>query len=303
MAAAGAKVIGVVEARPSSQLLSAVLGGVVAAPGIVFTAAEYRWRIRQSGAWFRTGWTVAEAEGDDAVRRVAIAPIGADGRPDRARQEWHDVDMLVVGYGLVPSAEFSRAMGCRMEFRPELNGMVPIRSAQLETSLRGVYAIGDGAGIGGVEVALLEGKLAASAILGESPKGTLLRRYHRLDRFRKNLNLAYALDAPLVAAKDDTIICRCEEIRLADLLSNPNFSSGSLNAIKTSSRLGMGRCQGRNCLPTAIDVLSLPAKARSTYPRTRPPLRPVRLQHLIADADVGPAREPDESNIGRKQGH
>jgi NADPH-dependent 2,4-dienoyl-CoA reductase/sulfur reductase-like enzyme len=297
MIAAGANVTAVIEAQPDRKLASVGLAGLVAAPDIMAKAIGYRARILRSRTPFKTGWMVCEARGADVLREVAIAPVDADGKPVLEQKRWMSADILVVGYGLLSGSEPARVFGCGMEMNPALSGLVPLRSPSLETSVAGVYAIGDGAGIGGVEVALLEGHIAALSILGAPVPPALARRYHSLDRYRRKLNVAYMTSRPLVAATEQTIICRCEEISLGRLLSDPNSGRESLGALKTSSRLGMGRCQGRNCLPVASSVLGLDLQDGSTYPRARPPLRPVFLGGLAADADAGPAREPDEIDL------
>lgn len=295
MAAAGARVTTVVEAQQSRKLAGAALSGVFAAPGILAKAARYRAQILRAGAAWKSGWMVSRAHGDETLRQVSIAPVGPDGRPDLTRERTIPADLLVLGYGLMPGSDAARLLGCRMELRPELGGLVPARGPDLQTSTPGVYVVGDGAGIGGVEVALIEGRLAARAILGTPAPDRLVRSYRGLDQFRRVLNSAYILPTPLRAADDDTIICRCEELRLRDLKADGNAASGSLNTLKTSSRLGMGRCQGRNCLHTAAGLLRLsPDEMAATMPRFRPPLRPVPLARLAADRDAGVAREPDE---------
>jgi len=299
--AADADVIAIVEAQRDRRLAPAALAGAVSAPGILATAMGYRARIMRSKASFRTGWMVCEARGDETLEKVALAPIGPEGRPILTDCRWLPADMLVLGYGLLPGTEAARMLGCRIAMVPDLNGAVPWRAPNLETSVEGVYAIGDGAGIGGVEIALLEGRIAAHAILGPRPSERLSKRYAALDRFRRKLNLAYRLPSDLVAATDETILCRCEEISLGRLRADANSARGSLNALKTSSRLGMGRCQGRNCLHAASGLLGFDAQAQPTYPRIRPPLRPVQLAQLAADADAGPAREPDEINLSESR--
>jgi hypothetical protein len=161
--------------------------------------------------------------------------------------------------------------------------------------------VGDGAGIGGVEVALLEGRIAGDAILGKPSDPGLIRKYRRLDRFRRQLNAAYAPQALLSAARPETIICRCEELTLAELHGDPNARGGDLDRLKKSSRIGMGRCQGRNCLPALPTLLDMPPGDVETLPRVRPPIRPLQLRHLVADADAGPAREPDEVLIQTRE--
>jgi len=287
--AAGADVVCVLEAQSDLRLTSAALAGLWQAPDILHTGIGYRARIRFGGPGLRTGQMVCAVQGEETLARVAIAPVGPDGRPDRQRQQWLDADTLVMGYGLMPGPETARLFGCRMRYDPALNGLVPERDGSLRTSKPGVYAIGDGAGIGGVQVAMLEGRIAAHAIMDRPVPKPLAARYRRLDAYRRRLNLAYQTRAPLVAAQDDTIVCRCEELTLAQL---QRMSSDSLDALKIASRLGMGRCQGRYCLHATSALLDLPDGASA--PRVRPPLKPITLDRLANDADAGPAKEPDE---------
>ncbi|MBS3650202.1 FAD-dependent oxidoreductase [Pseudaminobacter sp. 19-2017] len=295
--AAGAEVVGVVEAQSDIRLASAAVSGLFAAPGVLRTGIGYRARIMAARAGFRTGWMVAGARGKDRLTAVGIAPVGADGRPRRDKQQWIEADALVVGYGLLPGTETARLFGCRTEHNPALNGLVPWRDDTLRTSEEGIYAIGDGAGIGGVEVALLEGRIAAHSIMGTRAPASLASRYRRLDGYRRKLNLAYRMPQPLLAATDDTIICRCEELTLGRLLADPGRGRNSLNAVKTSSRLGMGRCQGRNCLHVASSLLGLATDDLTTHPRARPPLKPLAVGLLAADKDAGSAMEPDEITL------
>ncbi len=300
MIAAGANVTAVIEAQPDHRLLTTALHGLFAAPGILATGIGYRSRIMRAGVPFMTGWMVAGATGSDCLQYVDIARIGDDGRPDQTNRKRLEADNLVLGYGLIPGSETARLIGCEVELAADLNGVVPRRDSQLETSIKGVYAVGDGAGIGGAEIGMIEGRIAALAILGKECPGNLASKYDRLDRYRRRLNRAYKTSKALIAASADTIICRCEELSLGQLSENPNCDSGSLNALKTSSRLGMGRCQGRNCLHVASSLLRLDAEAQPSFPRARAPLRPVRLSQLAADADAGPAKDPDEIDVTEK---
>lgn len=292
--AAGAEVVRVVEAQSDIRLAPAAVSGLFAAPGVLGTGIGYRARIMAARAGFRTGWMVAGARGEDRLAAVAIAPVGTDGRPRRDSRQWIEAETLVVGYGLLPGAEAAGLFGCRMQHCPALNGLAPWRDDMLRTSEEGIFAIGDGAGIGGVEVALMEGRIAAHSILGREVPASLAARYRRLDLYRRKLNLAYRMRHPLVAATDETTICRCEELTLGHLRAEPG--GASLNAVKTSTRLGMGRCQGRNCLHVAAPLLGLPADP-ATHPRARPPLKPVTVGRMAADRDAGPAMEPDEINL------
>jgi NADPH-dependent 2,4-dienoyl-CoA reductase/sulfur reductase-like enzyme len=291
LAAAGASVTHVIEAQATHKVAKAMLQGALLSPKLLGKGLSYRRRIMAAGAKFMTGRMVSRAHGASELTSVDIAPIGPDGRPRADGIERLDADTLVVGYGLMPGSEFARFLECEMMFDRTLGGWVPRRSELLETSLADVYAIGDGAGIGGVEVALAEGEIAASAILGKPAE---LSAYRRLNRFRGILSRAYQTDVPLTAADPHTIICRCEELTLSQLQEAARLGPTSLPRVKAATRLGMGRCQGRNCLASAAALTDgIPAPA--PFPRTRPPTRPVRLDDLIKDDAIGPAREPDES--------
>lgn len=120
--------------------------------------------------------------------------------------------------------------------------------------------------------------------------------YRKLHVFRKLLSAAYRTEAPLLAATDATIVCRCEELTLGELKSRLGPGDRNLDRVKAATRLGMGRCQGRNCLASAAGLLGLGGEDASLpLPRFRPPARPVRIQDLVRDRDVAPAREPDET--------
>ncbi|RJE87269.1 FAD-dependent oxidoreductase [Paracoccus onubensis] len=293
---AGANVVRVIEAQRATRLLPAVASGLRSAPGIVRQALGYRISMLAKRVPLHFGQIIAAAEGEHELRNITIAKVGPDGRPDENARLGIAADILVTGYGLIPGSEPARLFGCRMRMEPALNGAVPERSSTLETSVPGVYAIGDGAGIGGVKVAIAEGRIAAHAILGQDIPAQHIRTYARLDGFRRRLNLAYLHDPPLTAATPDTVICRCEALRLAELQAHPRIETGSLNVLKTATRLGMGRCQGRNCLPSAATLLGLPDDF-ATRPRVRPPLRPLPLQQIAADRDALPVPEPDEPQI------
>ena len=48
-------------------------------------------------------------------------------------------------------------------------------------------------------------------------------------------------------AKDDTVVCRCEEITLGEIRQAVAEGATSANQVKDLTRTGMGNCQGRVC--------------------------------------------------------
>ncbi|MDF2679466.1 MAG: hypothetical protein K0R47_656, partial [Brevibacillus sp.] len=46
---------------------------------------------------------------------------------------------------------------------------------------------------------------------------------------------------------EDVIICRCEGIRLSEILSSIREGASAVPGVKKRNRAGMGYCQGRVC--------------------------------------------------------
>ena len=166
------------------------------------------------------------------------------------------------------------------------------------TSLPNVFGAGDGTGVSGSYVAILNGQIAALRIAYELDKisektlfslsKSIRKEVNLRKKFQKAINHAYAVKSGIYQlASSETIICRCESIPLRDLL--PIIESTSdFSVVKAYSRCGMGLCQGRNCqrqvsaLIAAKHGLDL-GKIPGTTPRF--PAKPVLLGQ-IADSSI-----------------
>ena len=90
-------------------------------------------------------------------------------------------------------------------------------------------------------------------------------------------------------AKDDTIVCRCEEITLGEIKAALTEEIRDLNELKRMTRMGMGSCQGRMCAPFVQEMLARegrvsPAGIGSLNPR--PPIRPVPATALAGHTEL-----------------
>ncbi|MEO7243345.1 MAG: NAD(P)/FAD-dependent oxidoreductase [Variovorax sp.] len=300
---AGAKVVAIAEAATTGVMMRQI-AGLTSAPALLGLGLKYRARILAAGVPMLSGYAAAGAGGIQRIDKVSLAPVGSDGRLLVAQTRNFDVDALVTGYGLSPSTEFARMIGCAMHFDPLLGGWVPQRSAALETSIQGIFGAGDGCGIGGVEVATAEGRVAARAVadrLGvthDRQHVTAGRGLDRLNRFRCALSAAYELKAELQLADDETVICRCEDVTRGRVRAAAREFGGDLRRIKSATRVSMGSCQGRNCLSScasivakecAIPLQSLPPQ------RMRSPARPIPLASFLGET-LGPPRAPVASD-------
>jgi NADPH-dependent 2,4-dienoyl-CoA reductase/sulfur reductase-like enzyme len=138
--------------------------------------------------------------------------------------------------------------------------------------LPGIHAAGECTGIGGVDKALVEGELAAAALL-EQPLAALQRRRGPQLAFARRLAQGFVLDPRLRTLADDrTLVCRCEDISWGELRQH-----GSWRAAKLQTRCGMGACQGRICGPITADCLGWESRG------LRAPLQPVPLASLLPE--------------------
>jgi NADPH-dependent 2,4-dienoyl-CoA reductase/sulfur reductase-like enzyme len=294
---AGAQLVALAESAPVPKRLCGELVNLAFAPKIVRQAIDYGWTLARSRAPTLYGWTAIAARGARELEEVVMAPIGADGVIDHAKARSFAADTLVLGFGLTPSVELLRAMGCRLEWNALRGGWLPVRDAELATSKPGVLAAGDGSGIGGVEMALLEGKLAglvAAERVGRldgararAAKRAVQAKIARLARFRAALERLYAAPATwLNLLTPETIVCRCEEVTAGELEARAEEGFDSTFALKGTTRVSMGRCQGRNCLRTLQALVARDTGAALediAMPRARPPARLVTIGDILSE--------------------
>jgi NADPH-dependent 2,4-dienoyl-CoA reductase/sulfur reductase-like enzyme len=261
---AGARIVGIAEQAPLSRL-AAFGAGLWRHPRRVAEGLGYAATLR--GVPYRTGTWVREALGEASVRGVVLSAARAGG-------PW-ECDVLACGFGLVPSLELPRLLGC------ETTVESVVVDAQQRTSRDGVFAAGEVGGIAGVDQALATGAIAGLAAAGRATPPALAARRARETAFARRLARAFALRDELSSlASSETIVCRCEDVPLGRIAAH-----GSAREAKLHTRAGMGACQGRVC-GTALGFL------RGFAPDTvRSPLAPAPVA-VLAGAGGGTATSP-----------
>ena len=225
-------------------------------PGKIAEAIAYR--RRSLAARYRLGVWATAAFGEDRVREVQLT----DGR-----RTWKETcDLLCCAYGLIPNTELARRLDCRVAWQG-----VDVDRHQ-RTSRAGVYCVGEATGIGGAELSLLEGQIAAAHLTEDSRRlPALVSRRHRQQSFVEGLATTFAPRSELrQRLRPETIVCRCEDVRWRDLEVR-----WSPRQAKLYTRLGMGPCQARVC-GAAMHTL-----AGWETDSVRPPLKSSRIGSLI----------------------
>ena len=85
---------------------------------------------------------------------------------------------------------------------------------------------------------------------------------------------------------ENIIVCRCEDITLAEIRKIIAEGYRTIDEIKRVSRAGMGPCQGRTCRAIIAGELSRYYKIpmeEVLMPTFRPPLKPVKLGSFVKE--------------------
>jgi NAD(P)H-nitrite reductase large subunit len=265
------------------------------------------WRIlRRAGVPLRTGWSVIEIRGKGEVEEAVIARLDGSWRPVPGSEQSIRVDTLLLGYGFTPATQLSRLLGCGHDFRRAWGGWIPRRDDNLQTTCPGVYAVGDGAGVGGAALARVEGRIAglaaarqAGRLAEPAAEAALARLQPALARERRFAAMLGELFTPgpglYQLASAETIICRCEEVRLAEIRAAVQSGARTVNEVKGLTRSGMGNCQGRICGELVARAIAAEAglpgsdseriEAAGVF-TVRPPIYPLPLAALAEIADL-----------------
>lgn len=245
----GAKVVRIVEQAEWSRIREFGMS-MFGEPSRLLQAFSLKLRLLRVP--YTTGcWPVAA----DGNRRLEVV------RLRRGDKTWMEgADYLACGFGLVPNLELPLLLGCDLR-----EGFVAVNEQQ-ESSVTGVYCAGEITGVGGVEKAIGEGRIAGSAAAGKP-----LRAVSRSRRFVQQLAETFALREELrTIASPETIVCRCEDVTLGTIQPFSGWREAKLQ-----TRCGMGTCQGRVCGP-ALEFL----RGWQTE-SVRPPVFPTKVNDLI----------------------
>ncbi|GAA2264416.1 FAD/NAD(P)-binding oxidoreductase [Glycomyces scopariae] len=280
LTAAGAHVVGVYEAaRPAAlakgwlprpwRLLSASHKGPELAGYVTHHLAR---RIP-----YRLGRAVVEARGDGRVEEVVTARLDADWAPIAGTERTIAADAVCVSHGFTPRLELPIAAGCAIG--PDRFVEV---DAEQRTSVPNVWAAGEITGIGGVDAALVEGRVAGRSAAGREADPADLRRRRGTTDFARRIEAAHGIRPGWTSwLREDTVVCRCEEVpygRLRDTAAATDQTS--VRSVKLTTRAGLGICQARMCGRTLEDLTGAGgARAEDTTDR-RPLAAPIRLGDL-----------------------
>ena len=296
---AGGRVVAIAEAGRIENYFDLIMGAL-GQWQLIGDAVQYLYGVRKAGIPLWRNHIIVEARGQGQVEEAVVVEADKNWRPIPGTYRTLKVDTVCIGYGFVPSVELTRLAGCEHCYEPLLGGWIPVRNDHMETTVRDVYAVGDCSGIAGSLVAIEEGRVAGLAAAKSLGHLTILEARKRmapsrermagLQRLRKVLDrISFPRPGLYELAKEDTIVCRCEEITLGEIKSALAEGATDMKEVKRMTRMGMGNCQGRMCGPAMQEII---AREKGLSPdhigflNPRPPVRPIPLGVLAGHRDL-----------------
>ena len=258
LARRGAKVVALCEQAPLRRFIP-FAANLMREPSKLVQGISYL-KTTLGTQFYSSCWPIA-ATGTERLESVTLR---------RAGRNW-DVrcDYLACGFHLVPNLEMAALLGCRIE-----DGFVATDDL-LRTSVVDVFCAGEPTGIGGVDLALLEGRMAGLMAAGKmaEAKNLATHRSRRL-RFVRALKGVTALDPQLKnLATEPTLVCRCEDVSYGALREHACWRDAKLQ-----TRCGMGPCQGRICGAATEFLFGWGSAAIES--NIRPPIFPALVSSL-----------------------
>ena len=278
--ARGVKPVAVLDSAPSPWRGSGLAAArmMFTAPGLVAEGMRMLSILRRAGVPVLWSSSVLRVTGTDRVEAAVLA------------DKTIPVDVVALNAGFQPEVGLARALGARHRFVDSgLGHLATETDEDGRTSIASVFAVGDGAALGGARVAAARGRLAGLAAtrdLGHAAREDRLtrRKLRRAVAFQDALWQAFPLPpvGPDFVA-DETIVCRCEEVTAGALRAELGAGLSSLAALKKATRAGMGRCQGRFCAATVARLCPGVAEPDG-FAAPRAPVRPVPAAPLMIEA-------------------
>ena len=251
LAAAGADVAGIIEAHSPLRWLKSPVALLLNPQKSI----ELIYYIRKIGKYklkVRFNRAVIAFDGKSAT----IAKIDSELRIKKKESEIH-CDVIAAGWGFTPDVTLGGILGCKQAVDRDGTVIFEVDGNQ-RSSVANIWIAGEATGIGGADLALIEGRIAALSALGLAIPARLRFARYRSQKFATALQVSYPVGNGWQGwLRQESKICRCEEVSLGEICAS--VSELSANVARTSklfTRAGMGMCQGRICSRNVSEIIA-----------------------------------------------
>jgi len=292
----GVEIRAVLDTTPSTNMVSAFsqLPGALKRVGYLLKGVGMLANIKKTGIKYFRNVSDIQAHGNSCLESVSFTVKGTE--------KHLETGLLLCHEGVVSRCDFSMLLGLKHIWEPVQRYWYPETDVFGRTQSENMYIAGDGAYVHGGVPAALKGSLAALDIaqkLGRLPPSEKSETIPRLEKQlawelapRPFVDALYRPRKNLFAVADDTLVCRCEEVRAGDIRQAIREGCREPNEIKALTRCGMGPCQGRMCGSALTEIV---AAELQIEPEVLQPLKiraPLRNLSLIELSEVQLLEKP-----------
>ena len=283
----GGKVVRLVEASSKFAWRKGIFA-LVQNPAKIAEGLGYLRTLRKHrvAIGFKEAIIEAHAGQDGLLKTVTVAKIDSNFRIQSTFTLACDV--AAISWGFTPDTSLAAALN--IEQSVDVDGAIIVKvngeqQANYPHPDIQIFAAGEITGIGGSDLALLEGAIAGLTAAGSEKNIKKLKSLRRRAlNFSSTLQKVYEI--PIGWRKwltPETIICRCEEVNYQQVNhAASEFGALDSRGIKLMTRCGMGMCQGRICSRIVADLLGSDETDRIKG-AFRPIITPITLGELAQE--------------------
>jgi bacterioferritin-associated ferredoxin len=281
---AGVKRLTILDTRPQQALRRAIIKLPSAlrgkGPRYLWKGINLLWQLQRPGVRIHQHVRHIAIEGVDHVTGISF-------ETSRGRMR-HAAKLVALHEGVVPNTQLTRSIGCSHVWDKANHAFRPELTEQGETTEGRVYVVGDAGSIMGAAASALDGELAALEIAARLKALAVDDRSRAASRLtdlkqrelavRPFINEVYHPKEATAHLSDETILCRCEALRTAEIRDAIRAGASGADQVKAYTRSGMGPCQGRLCGPSVNSLLAREkqvSEADAGYYSIRSPIVPV----------------------------
>jgi NADPH-dependent 2,4-dienoyl-CoA reductase/sulfur reductase-like enzyme len=251
LAAAGADVAGIIEAHSPLRWLKSPVA-LLLNPQKSIELIYYIRKIAKYKLKVSFNRAVIAFDGKSAT----IAKIDSELRIKKKESEI-DCDVIAAGWGFSPDVTLGGILGCKQVVDRDGTVIFAVDGDQ-RSSVANIWIAGEATGIGGADLALIEGRIAALSALGHAIPLSLRFARYRSQKFATALQVSYPVGNGWQGwIEQQSRICRCEEVSLGDICASVSeLSANDARTSKLFTRAGMGMCQGRICSRNVSEIIA-----------------------------------------------
>jgi NADPH-dependent 2,4-dienoyl-CoA reductase/sulfur reductase-like enzyme len=251
LAAAGAYVAGIIEAHSPLRWLKSPVA-LLLNPQKSIELICYIRKIGKYKLKVRFNRAVIAFDGKSAT----IAKIDSELRIKKRESEI-DCDVIAAGWGFTPDVTLGGILGCKQLVDRDGTVIFEVDGNQ-RSSVANIWIAGEATGIGGADLALIEGRIAALSALGLAIPARLRFARYRSQKFATALQVSYPVGNGWQGwLSQESKVCRCEEVSLGEICSSVSeLSANDARTSKLFTRAGMGMCQGRICSRNVSEIIA-----------------------------------------------